>query len=74
MKIEVIPMIDAGDMPNEVSDYCAEQEWSTHYQNDIVQLHDDGNPFAEWLKANGYIFRCKKGSYQNFDCIGIYAT
>lgn len=74
MRIKTIPVIDARDMPNEVLDYCAEHEWHTHYQNDIVQLYDNGNPFAEWLKTNGYIFRCKKDDYQNFDNIGIFAT
>lgn len=74
MKIEYIPMVDAKDMPYDVEEYCVDQDWSTHYQNEIVQLHDDGNSFAEWLKANGYVFKCKKDSYRNFDCIGIYAT
>lgn len=25
----------------------------THYQNDIAQVPDDGNAFAEWLKSKG---------------------
>lgn len=72
--INYIPVVDAGDMPEDVIDYCVDQEWSTHYQNDIVQLYDDGNPFAEWLKANGYVFKSKKDDHNNFDEIGILAT
>ncbi len=74
MEIEHIPAVDAKDMPPEVEDYCMERGWSTHYQNEIVQVYDDGNPFAEWLKTNGYVFRSKKETYQNFDSVGIFAT
>lgn len=65
-------MVDATDMPDEVLDYCVDNDWSTHYQNDIVQLYDDGNPFAEWLKTNGYVF--KKHRHQTWDEVGIFAS
>lgn len=72
MEITYIPTVEAKDMPTNVEDYCVEQDWSTHYQNEIVQLCDDGNPFAEWLKINGYVF--KKHKYRDWDNIGIFAT
>lgn len=70
MTLKKIVMVEACDMPEDVLDYCVDKDWQTHYQNDIVYLHNDGNPFAEWLKANGYIFEEKCG----FDYIGINAT
>ena len=72
MEITYIPTVEAKDMPPDIEDYCVDQEWSTHYQNEIVQLYDDGNPFAEWLKANGYVF--KKHQYKKWNNIGIFAT
>ena len=72
MEIIYIPAVQAQDMPPEVEEYCVKREWSTHYQNEIVQLEDDGNLFAEWLKANGYVF--KKHKYKSWNDIGIFAT
>lgn len=66
--IEMIPCVNATDMPSEVTDYCVDNEISTHYQNDVAFLGDDGNPFSEWLKKNGYIFKTK------YDSIGVIAT
>jgi len=62
-----IPTVDARDMPGEVEDYCAEREISTHYQNDIVWVEDDGSPLAEWIKSQGV----ELGEGRN---IGIFAT
>ena len=81
--LQTITVVDARDIPDEVSDYLTEQDISTHYQNDIAQVEDDGNPFAEWLKENGYVFKyptddkliLPSGSkYNQFDEIGILAT
>jgi len=69
--IQTIPVVEAKDMPSDVIDYCVDQEWSTHSQNDIVQLYDDGNPFAEWLKANGYVFIKQNWGFNE---VGILAT
>ena len=55
-KIKMIPCIDVCDMPNEVEDYCVRSEISTHYQNDVAFVKDDGNVFAEWLKELGVEF------------------
>ena len=63
-------------MPMEVTDYCVDREISTHYQNDIAQVYNSNNPFANWLKKNGYKFKAKfsKKDYGEFDEIGIIAT
>jgi len=49
-KFKMIPFIGAENMPDEVIDYCGDREISTHYQNDVAFVKDDGNPLAEWLK------------------------
>ncbi len=69
--------VNAVGMPTDVSDYCCEHEISTHYQNDIAQIYNSDNPFANWLKKNGYKFKAKpskEGDYGDFDEIGIIAT
>jgi hypothetical protein len=69
-KIDMIPLIYAGQMPDEVYDYCGEREISTHYQNDVVHLDDDGNVFSEWLKAIGIPMREDGDGWQ----VAIIAT
>ena len=66
--ITMIPAGDASDMPEEVIEYCVGMEISTHYQNDIMWVDDDGNPMAEWLKENGLKFT------DDHIHIGIFAT
>ena len=56
IRVKMIPMIDACDMPNDVTDYCVENDIQTHYQNDLAFIEDDGNVFAEWLKEIGVEF------------------
>lgn len=74
--LQTITVVDARDIPMEAADYLVDREISLHYQNDIVQVEDDGNPFAEWLKENGYVFKYHnyKNSNVDFDEIGILAT
>ena len=72
IEIVYIPTVEAKGMPSEVLDYCADREWSTHCDNSIVQLEDDGNPFAEWLKSNGHVFKWHKN--KDWNDIGIFAT
>jgi hypothetical protein len=55
-KIKMIQSVDCCDMPDEVEDYCIEMEYSTHYQNDIICVEDDGNVLSEWLKSIGFKF------------------
>lgn len=58
-KFDNIIAVDAGDFPENVTDYCVDREISTHYQNDLVNIDNDGNPFAEWLKSIGVDFKGK---------------
>ncbi len=69
---EKITLVCATDMPRDVLQYCVEQEISTHYQDSIAVIADNGNPFAEWLKENGYKF--KKTNANEGDYIAIIAT
>jgi len=72
-KIELIPLIDCRDLPEEVTDYLLdEHEYGCHYDHTVIQVHDDGNVFAEWLKANGHQFKSK--SEDSFDLIALYGT
>lgn len=48
--------------------WLTEQEVSTHYNNDITCVENDNNPFAIWLKENGYEF--KEGN----NWIALFAT
>lgn len=75
--LQTITVVDVRDIPQgPPEDWLLDREVSLHCQNDIVQVEDDGNPFAEWLKENGYVF--KYHNYENsnidFDEIGILAT
>ena len=66
--VKTIQVVDAVVFPNDVEEYCVEKDISTHYQNDIVFVEDDGNALAEWLKSQGVIF--EGGEVW----IGIFAT
>ncbi|MFA5026044.1 MAG: hypothetical protein WC503_06065 [Candidatus Shapirobacteria bacterium] len=67
--IRTIIAVDAVDLPDEVIDYCIEElDISTHYQNDIARIENDGNPFAKWLISNGYVFT------KDYCSVGIFAT
>ena len=67
--MKTIIMVNASDMPSDVMDYCLDNEFQTHYQNDIVFIKDDDNPFANWLIDLGYAFTGKGGNW-----IGIMST
>ena len=56
IRVKMIPMIDACDLPSDVEDYCVTNEIQTHYQNDVAFIDNDGNVFAEWLKEIGVEF------------------
>jgi len=65
----MIPAIDAVDLPHEVIDWCTEHDYSTHYHSSIAAIEDDGNPLAEWLKVNGFVF-----PENGFAYVAIHAT
>jgi len=70
MKIRTIPVVDAADMPTEVLEYCIERGINIHGQHDIARIENDDNPFARWLKENGFMFPPGK----DYAYIGIFAT
>jgi hypothetical protein len=48
--LKMIPCVRAEDMPQDVEDWCIENDVSLHYQNDVVIFHRSAeNPFTEWL-------------------------
>ncbi len=74
--IKMIPCVcvEASDMPKDVLEYCMEYDISTHYQNDLAQIENNDNPFANWLRENGYEFKESVTTVWDFNYIGIIAT
>ena len=69
----MIPMIDAGDLPPDVEEYCIEHEHPLHYDTGVVQVDlEDENPLAAWIQAQGYEFspREKKRGWGNIAMVG----
>lgn len=65
-------IIDACDMPNDVEDWCIDNEISTHYQGDVISLDiTEDNPFVEWLRNNNLPTEAIRGKYIS---VGIIPT
>ena len=54
--MKMIPYVTEEDLPCDILDWCVENGIYVHYNNNIAQVIDDGNPLAEWLKSNGVVF------------------
>lgn len=68
-KITMIPMIDAGDLPTEVTEWCNDNEIPTHCDDGIpCFLSDERNPLMNWLREQGFN---PTGKYQY---IGVKGT
>ncbi len=65
----MIPAVEAGDFPPEVEAWFDKHDYSTHYQNEVVWVDDDGNTFATWLKSIGVEFGGKDHIH-----VAVYAT
>ena len=63
LNMKQIVCVNATDFPEDILDYCVRNEIQTHYQNDVTYIEDDGNPFAEWLKSQGYKFPDNEGGF-----------
>ena len=61
--------VEAIDMPVDVVEWCMGEGYSTHYEHTIVAIENSNNPFANWLRANGYKFVS-----DDFDWIGIFGS
>ena len=69
--MEMVQCVNAEDMPEEVEEWCSNREISTHYENGLHQVEDDGNPFSEWLKTQGFKFDDEK---LGFTWVGVWGT
>ena len=75
MKFEMIACVEASDMPKDVKDWCEDRDYDTHYQNDVAQVYNDDNPFANWLRELGYVFKCPVAEDdEEWDKIAIIST
>lgn len=68
-KLKMVPCVDASDLPQEIRDWCIDNDISTHYACELHQVYDD-NIFAEWLKSQGFKFKNK----DDFEWIGVIGT
>lgn len=55
MSYKLIPMVDAGDLPDKVVDWCDNNEIPTHYDSGIAMFETKShNPLNKWLNEQGY--------------------
>jgi len=74
-RIKIIPCVEASDMPENVIEWCIDHNYDTHYQNNVAQVYNDDNPFANWLREIGYTFVCPPSDDENsWDNVAIIAT
>lgn len=66
--VTMIQAIKADDIPTELYD-CLDDDFPFHYVNGIVLVYNDGNPFSEWLKEQGYKF-----SDKDWGWLGVWGT
>lgn len=69
-----ITVVYAIDIPSEAMDWLIDGEVTVHCGNDIVQVEDDGNAFAEWLKSEGFVFEFDERFRGNWAYIGVLGT
>ena len=70
---EMILCVNARDFDDEVEEWFMENDYSTHYQNEVVQLwKEDGydNPFVEWIEKI-YDFKFDRSKINN---VAVLAT
>jgi hypothetical protein len=74
--MEMIPLIDCTEFSgNDITDYLEEtHDYGCHYDHTVIQLEDDGNVLAIWLKEQGYEFKYHNTKYGSFDLIALYGT
>uniref|UniRef100_A0A6M3L755 Uncharacterized protein n=1 Tax=viral metagenome TaxID=1070528 RepID=A0A6M3L755_9ZZZZ len=74
-KIEMIALVDCVDLSSEIEEYLLEEhDYRCHYDHTVLQIHNDGNIFAEWLKANGYQFKSNQKSWPDWDLVALFGT
>ncbi len=52
VKFSTIPCVHAEDMPDDVVDFCIENDIQIHYQNDVALIKNtDDTPLSNWLRS-----------------------
>lgn len=54
--IKKAALVEAADFPQEVSEWCIDNNVEVHYQNDVVCIRKDeaeDNPLLNWIKDQG---------------------
>lgn len=66
MKFTKSIVVDAGDLPVEVENWCIEQDISTHYEHSLCIFDKTVplNPLLEWLQNQGVDLR----EFSNENC------
>ena len=68
-----VPTVDARDLSYEISEWCAEQDISTHYECGIHQLQLDGNLLQLFFEDNGVKFT-EEEIERGFAEVGVIGT
>jgi len=75
IEMETIILVDCTEVPSSIQEYLLDKyEYGCHCDHTVLQIEDDGNPFAEWLKSNGYKFKNKLTDYPSWDLVALYGT
>ena len=64
-----VQAINAEHVPEEFHEECEELDISLHGETKMYSISDDGGPFSEWLKKQGFIF--EKGTW---GWLGVWGT
>ena len=70
-------LVHVVDMPQEVEEWCVDQEVSTHYQNDVVIVHHDRreeNPLFQWATTHLDALQLEQYRHGDYYYIAIIAT
>lgn len=70
MKIHTIQAINADDIPDELEEECESKGIYLHCACEMHSIVDDGSPFSEWLKTQGFKFEADKPC----TWIGVWGT
>ena len=66
--LKTIQYIDREDIPKDVVEHLDEEGIYLQELPSIISVTDDGNPFSEWLKTQGFVFSRKP----NWDWLAIF--
>lgn len=53
----LVPMLNAGNLPDDVVEQCLDSGYSLHCSDDIIEVDlEEENPMLTWLTEQGYEF------------------